>query len=141
MWHSIIAGARGIIYFNHSFGGPDQTQHALREPAYAPVRASVKSTNDLIRQLAPVLNAPFAEGFVGASQSVRTMAKKYDGKFYVFAGSTENVSSTPTFSLLGVESGIAEVIGESREVSISKGQFSDSFADGNAIHIYRIDSR
>ena len=27
VWHSIIAGARGIIYFNHSFGGPDQTQH------------------------------------------------------------------------------------------------------------------
>ena len=30
VWHSLIAGARGLIYFNHSFGGPDQTQHALR---------------------------------------------------------------------------------------------------------------
>ncbi len=28
VWHSLIAGARGIVYFNHSFGGPDQTQHA-----------------------------------------------------------------------------------------------------------------
>ena len=34
VWHSLIAGARGIIYFNHSFGGPNVTQHALREPAY-----------------------------------------------------------------------------------------------------------
>ena len=25
VWHSIIAGARGIIYFNHSFGGPNQS--------------------------------------------------------------------------------------------------------------------
>ena len=31
VWQSLIAGARGIIYFNHSFGGPDQTQHILRD--------------------------------------------------------------------------------------------------------------
>ena len=45
VWHSLIAKARGIIYFNHSFGGPCQTQHALREPCYASARATVKATN------------------------------------------------------------------------------------------------
>ena len=140
VWHSIIAGARGIIYFNHSFGGPNQTQHCLREPAYAAVRAAVKSTNQLVTQLAPVLNAPFADGFVSAGPSVRTMAKSHDNKYYVFAGSKENVASTPTFSLSGVDSGTAAVIGENRTIPISNGRFSDSFADGNAIHIYRIDN-
>ena len=45
VWHSIIAGARGIIYFNHSFGGPNQSSHCLRDPeplpAYAAHRAAV----------------------------------------------------------------------------------------------------
>ena len=141
VWHSIIAGARGIIYFNHSFGGPNQSQHCLREPAYVAVRAAVKSTNQLVTQLAPVLNAPFADGFVSASPSVRTMAKSHHNKYYVFAGSKENEASTPTFSLSGVDSGTATVIGEDRTISISNGRFSDHFADGNAIHIYRIDDQ
>jgi hypothetical protein len=141
VWHSIIAGARGIIYFNHSFGGPNQTQHCLREPAYAAVRAVVKSTNQLIRQLAPVLNAPFADSLATAGPSVRIMAKSHDNKYYVFAGSKENVASTSTFSLVDVGSGTATVIGENRTIPILNGRFSDSFADGNAIHIYRIDNQ
>jgi hypothetical protein len=141
VWHSIIAGARGIIYFNHSFGGPNQSQHCLREPAYAAVRAAVKSTNALIAQLAPVLNEPFADGFVSASPSIRTMAKFHHNKYYVFAGSKENRASTPTLSLSGFDSGTATVIGENRTIPISNGRFSDSFADGNAIHIYRIDNQ
>jgi hypothetical protein len=141
VWHSIIAGARGIIYFNHSFGGPNTTQHCLREPEYAAVRAAVRRTNQLITQLAPELNAPFADGFVSASPSVRTMAKFHESKYYVFAGSKENVASKPTFSLSGINSGEATVIGENRTISISNGRFSDSFGDGNAIHIYRIDTQ
>jgi hypothetical protein len=141
VWHSIIAGARGIIYFNHSFGGPNQSQHCLREPAYAAVRAAVKNTNQLVTQLAPVLNAPFADGFVSAGPSVRTMAKSHDNKYYVFAGSKENVASTPTFSLSGVDNGTATVIGENRAIPFINGRFSDSFADGNAIHIYEIDNQ
>jgi hypothetical protein len=141
VWHSIIAGARGVIYFNHSFGGPNPSQHCLRDPAYAAVRASVKSTNELVTQLAPVLNAPFADGFVSASPSTRTMAKFYDSRYYVFSGSKENEASTSTFSLSEVDSGTATVVGENRTIRITNGQFSDRFADGNAIHIYRIDSK
>jgi hypothetical protein len=141
VWHSIIAGARGIIYFNHSFGGSNQSQHCLREPAYAAMHAAVKRTNQLVTQLAPVLNAPFADGFVSADPSVRTMSKFHDNKYYVFAGSKENGANTPTFSLSGVDSGTARVIEENRTIPISHGRFSDSFPDGNAIHVYRIDNQ
>lgn len=141
VWHSIIAGARGIIYFNHSFGGPNPSYHCLRDPAYAAVRAAVKSTNHLVTQLAPVLNAPFADSFVSTNPSVRAMAKFHESKYYVFSGSTENVASTATFSLLGVDNGTATVIDENRTIPISNGRFSDSFGDGNAIHIYRIDGQ
>ena len=141
VWHSIIAGARGIIYFNHSFNGPNPSHHVLRDPAYAAVRAFVRSTNQLITQLAPVLNAPFADGFATADPSVRTMTKFHQDKYFVFAGSTENRASTPTMSLTGFGSGTATVIDENRTIPISNGRFSDSFEDGNAIHIYRIDSQ
>jgi hypothetical protein len=141
VWHSIIAGARGIIYFNNSFGGPNPSQHCLREPAYAAVRAAVKTTNQLITQLAPVLNAPFADDFLSAGPSVRAVAKFHESKYYVFAGSKENVASTAMFSLLGVDNGTATVIGENRTIPISNGRFSDGFEDGNAIHIYRIENQ
>ena len=140
VWQSIIAGARGIIYFNHSFGGPEPTQHVLRDPYYAAQRAAVASTDALIQQLAPVLNSPFDDAFVTVNSSVRAMAKYYDGEHYVFAGSTVNGASTglDTFTLAGITSGTAVVIGESRTITITNGQFSDDFANGNAIHIYHI---
>jgi hypothetical protein len=141
VWHSIIAGARGIIYFNHSFGGPHLSQHCLREPAYAAVRATVKSTNELITQLAPVLNAPFADGLVTTGPLIRTMVKFYHDNYYVFASNRENEAITPTFLLSGIEIGTATVIGEERTIPIIDGRFSDSFPDGNAIHIYRIDKQ
>ena len=31
VWHTLIAGARGIIYFQHAFAGACDTHHALRE--------------------------------------------------------------------------------------------------------------
>ena len=89
MWHSIIAGARGIIYFNHSFEGPNPSHHVLRDPPYAAVREVVRSTNQLITQLAPVLNAPFADGFATADPSVRVMAKFHE-KVLRAAGQANN---------------------------------------------------
>jgi hypothetical protein len=62
VWSSLIHGASGIAYFNHSFGGPCQTQHALREPCYAETRAMVTQVNDQIRRLAPALNSPDLNG-------------------------------------------------------------------------------
>ena len=66
VWQSLIAGARGIIYFNHTFGGPNQTQHALRDPAYAAIRSAVSATNRRIAALAPVLERPDSQLRVGA---------------------------------------------------------------------------
>ena len=76
-WQSLIAGARGIVYFNHSFGGPDQTQHILRDGAnpsspYAPIRSVVTATNREIATLAPVLNSPTVSA--GWSQGPGTTA-------------------------------------------------------------------
>lgn len=138
-WSSIIHGARGVIYFNHSFGGPHQSQHVLREPAYADVRAAVTSLDARIARLAPVLNAPTVGGLVTKTGSVDVMAKWYDGHYYLFAGSTSTGAATKaTFTLAGVGGGTATVLDEGRSLPITNGAFSDDFADGNAVHVYRI---
>jgi hypothetical protein len=138
VWHSLIAGARGIIYFNHSFGGPCNTQHALREPCYASARATVKATNRQIKALAPVLNAPFVTSRWRHSRATKAMVKWQGGHFYVFAGSA-GAAATGSFSIPCVGNATARVVGENRKIPVRRGSFRDSFADGNAVHIYRID--
>jgi hypothetical protein len=138
VWHCVIAGAQGITYFNHSFGGPAQSQHCLREPYYAPVRAVVTSVNAQITDLASVLNSPTAVGYVTAPASVKVLTKWSDRGRYVFAGSTNNAASTPTFTVAGGGAGAVEVVGEGRTLQMVDGKFSDNFADGNAVHIYKL---
>jgi hypothetical protein len=139
VWHSLIAGARGILYFDHQFGGPCPDRVLSPPYCYPENRATVKSVNRQIRALAPVLNAPSVTSDWRASPSIRALVKWYAGKFYVFAGSRENRESTGTFRLPCVGDATAERLGERGTVSVSGGSFSDSFANGNAIHIYRID--
>jgi hypothetical protein len=67
------------------------------------------------------------------------MAKWSGQNLYVFAGSAANASSTATFSIPCVGNATATVLGENRTVAVSNGSFADQFADGNAVHIYRID--
>ena len=142
VWHSLIAGARGIEYFQHSFGGPCQTQYALREngsACYQPIIDMVTAVNAQIKSLARVLNSPRLSSGFTANSSVRASAK-WDGQhLYVLAGSMENASSTGNFSLSCVGNATATVLGESRSLPVANGTWSDAFVNGNAIHIYRID--
>jgi hypothetical protein len=138
VWHSIIGGARGIIYFNHSFGGPCQTQHALRDSCYANVRATVKDVDTQVKNLAPVLNSPFVTSGWSHGSETKAMVKWDGDHFYVFAGAAQG-AATGQFSMPCVGDATATVVGESRDIAVNDGSFSDSFAGGNAIHIYRID--
>ena len=138
VWQSVIAGARGVIYFNHTFGGPNQTQHALRDPAYAAIRTAVAATNRQIAGLAPVLNAPTVSSGWSQGTGTTAMVKWANGHFYVFAGSAGS-AVTGSFSLPCVGDASAAVLDEGRTIPVRGGSFADSFADGNAVHIYRID--
>ncbi len=138
VWHSIIAGARGIVYFNHSFGGPYPSQHVLRDRNYAEIRAAVRETNARITQLASVLNTPFVLDYVKCDAGIRSMAKYYDNRYYVFSGNMDNETREATFTVAGAVNGVAKVIGEGRSIQIVEGSFTDKFEDGNAIHIYQI---
>jgi PA14 domain len=138
VWHSIIAGARGIIYFDHNFG-PGSPGSTILGDGYQDTRAMAISVNRQIEHLAPVLNAPTVTSGWTSNPPIRAMVKWQGGHFYVFAGSRNNVSSTGTVSIPCVGDATAVRLGEAGHVPVSGGAFSDSFADGNAVHIYRID--
>jgi hypothetical protein len=107
---------------------------------YSAIITEVTTINQRIKDLAPVLNGQFADGYVTPSAGVRAMAKKDGttaGVYYIVAGVTQAGSNqAATFS---IASGTAvEVLYESRTLTVRGGQFTDTFTDINTIHIYKI---
>lgn len=143
VWHSLIAGARGVIYFNHSFGGPDecQTQHVLRNDTgcYGAIRAMVTSINSQIKDLAPALNADTVTSGWTVGPAARAMVKWYDGHFYVFTAARTATGGTATFSLPCAGDATAVRLYEGGTIPVVRGQFSETFVDGDAVHLFRID--
>ncbi|VXB29715.1 conserved exported hypothetical protein [Arthrobacter sp. 9V] len=137
VWSSLIHGARGIVYFNHSFGGDCVTQHVLRDCPGETLPA-VTAVNTQIKNLAPVLNAPFLDGATTVTGPVDLATKLHDGRVYVFAGANKSTGGTATFTVKCGGS-TAVVIDENRTIPIVEGTFTDAFADGNAVHLYSIE--
>jgi hypothetical protein len=158
VWNTLIHGARFVCYFHaHDFGtaGTDSG-----------MEAQMLATGNLIQSLAGVLNSPFALGYGEATSpsggwkwgddaknalalsGVDTMVKYYnvaggDELFYLFAHprySAATTSQSVTFTIADTDATVATVINESRTVSISGGTFTDTFATGNTVHIYRIEN-
>ncbi|MGP4099811.1 hypothetical protein [Nonomuraea sp. KM90] len=136
---SLIHEARGILYFNHNFGGPCQSQHVLRERCGDRIRPTVVELNKRIAQLAPVLNTQSYQYEFG--KGLDTMLKRHGDALYVFAMPDRDAEpGTRRLTLpAGVEASQAEVLFEGRTVPIDgSGRFSDSFAAEHSYHIYKI---
>jgi hypothetical protein len=140
VWHTLIKGARGIIYFQHDFSAPCDSHHALRETGsacYGAVINMVTSVNAQIKNLARVLNSPFVNGGRTVTGPVEHMLKWNGANLYMFAAGRN--SGSMTFSMPCIGNATATVVNESRTIPVANGAFTDTFADGNAVHIYRID--
>lgn len=138
VWSSIIHGARGIVYFNHSFGGC-YSQHVLRDPCGDEVRPWIAETNRQIHSLAPVLNAPFVDNAVVADGHADVSVKAYGGDLYIIAGSTTEQKQRVSFTLSCGEGRTVSVLGENRTLAVAGARFEDTFDDSNSVHIYRVD--
>ncbi|MFB9733367.1 hypothetical protein [Ornithinimicrobium kibberense] len=139
VWSGIVHGARGVIYFNHNFGGDCITQHVLRDACGDAVRADVAAVNRQIHQLAPILNAPFVDGLLTTSDGVDAVVKVHDDSFTIIAGSTADGHQLATFDLACTTATAGQVVGEERSVPVAEGRFVDEFRDANAVHIYQLD--
>jgi len=136
VWSGLIHGARGVIYFNHSFGGPCLSQHVLRDSCGQSVRGTVASLNQQITHLAPVLNAPFLDGYVSVDGAVDVAAKIVGDSVYLLTGARQNGPGTADFRLTCGDATDVTVVDEDRTIPVRNGVFSDTFIDGNAVHIY-----
>ena len=159
-WQAIIAGARGIIWFQHNFSGncvdfntfydgsnPSSPLYGCRQSpgvTLHDVVGAVSGFNHQVASLNTVLLAPFAENYVSAGKAdVSVMAKYSQGTFYVFAASG-TMASPPrnhqvvTVTVAGGYTGPVAVIGENRTLHAVHGVFTDSFANQDSVHIYKI---
>jgi hypothetical protein len=136
--NSIIHEARGVIYFNHNFGGDCLSQHVLRDCGVNTVRPKAIETNARITALAPVLNTQSYQWTF--NPNLDTMLKAQGSSFYIFAmpgqtGGTGNQTLTLPKGLGGTQ---AEVMFENRTLPVTNGTISDSFAQEYSYHIYKI---
>jgi hypothetical protein len=149
-WNAIIGGARGIEYFDTDFCGstcgyPGGSETlASTNSGYSAMQAAVKSFDTEVATLAPIINDPFANGYVQSSvtnsNKMNVMAK-YDQsstKFYVFAAPRFNSTQTATYTVSGGYTGQVTVYGENRAVQATNGVFSDTVAGQTGVHIYVI---
>jgi uncharacterized protein DUF4082 len=136
--NSLIHEARGVLYFNHNFGGSCISQHVLRDSCGAAVRPAVGELNARITGLAPVLNTQSYQWTFNAK--LDTMLKASDGSFYVFAmpGRSGGTGQQKLTLPAGLSAAKAEVLYENRSVPISGGAFTDTFDKEFSYHIYKI---
>jgi uncharacterized protein DUF4082 len=136
--NSLIHEARGVLYFNHNFGGNCISQHVLRDSCGAAVRPAVTELDARITGLAPVLNTQSYQW--AFNPKLDTMLKSYDGSFYVFAmpGRTGGTGQQKLALPPGVSGAKAEVLFENRSVPISGGSLTDNFDQEFSYHIYKI---
>jgi hypothetical protein len=158
-WHALIAGARGIIWFQHNFGGPcidfrtiidgsnrgSSKYNCQQTPGVTEHDMVVALTkfNSEANLLTTVLLSPFADGYVSSTADVSYMAKYTDGSFYIFAASGKPGIPPPSnqrvsFSIAGAHDCQVNVINEDRNISVVNGKFSDIFSDADSVHIYRV---
>ncbi|GAA0450271.1 hypothetical protein Ade02nite_59400 [Paractinoplanes deccanensis] len=135
--NSLIHEARGVIYFNHSFGGSCESQHVLRDCGKDTTRPKVTETNTRIRELAPVLNTQSYQWVF--NPDLDTMLKEHDNQMYVFAmpGRTGGTGAQG-LTLPATSATTAEVLFENRSVPIINGVITDRFAEEYSYHVYRI---
>lgn len=164
-WSVIIHGGRGLLYFGSTsdvdvsyrftFGFAQDIISGQSISIYD----QAKATNALVTQLAPVINSQTALGYFTVSpppvklagatpdSGIDAMAKYYTGGYtpspgwYIFATTRDSETATSisaTFTTADQYSGPVTVVNESRTVTATNGVFTDTFATGAAVHIYRI---
>ncbi|MBI3829286.1 MAG: hypothetical protein HY291_07205 [Planctomycetes bacterium] len=140
VWMSLIAGARGLIYFVHEWK-PKFNEHALlNDPE---MLAGVTAINKQILALAPALNSPTVKDGAAVKSSseetpIEIMVKKHGGATYVFAVGMRNAEAKGAFTVAGLKGKAkAEVIGEDRTLDVNDGAFEDAFKPYD-VHLYKI---
>lgn len=148
IWSSLIAGANGIQYFCHIITPTFEETGCLDSSAAPGIKAQMTSDDSLIESLGSVINSPsLADAAASASApfKVDTMTKRVGGYEYLFADADAASAGTAAFTVPGGANGPVTVVGENRTLTMTGGQFTDTFGgcsasscQSSAVHIYKI---
>lgn len=154
VWASLIAGAKGIEYFDHRFAGPAVTQDFAAMLNDSAMTSAIGLLNAQIQSLAPALWAPEAGYITGYTTSgnlataqgglpegdpipLHYTTRVVGGTTYFFIQAIRSGSTGATISIPGFEGATLTVIGESRTRPVnSSGVFSDNFIGDYTYHLY-----
>jgi len=141
VWMSLIHGSQGIIYFMHVLSPTFREDGIFNYPASV---AAVKSIDAQITSLAPALNSATITNDASVSSSasgvpIDMMEKNYGGSTYIFSVARANGSTVGSFTVPGGANASVTVLGESRQIAMSNGQFQDNFA-AYGVHLYQLSS-
>lgn len=139
VWSSIIHGARGVVYFNHSFGGSCASHNVLRDCGDEP-RATVTALNERISELAPVLNAPTVESGVSVTGNVDALVKLKDKKLYILLTATSSGSQEFEVHVPCIDKGAAAKNFAKEPVQISGGKFAQVLTSHDKLAVFSIDA-
>ncbi len=141
VWLGLIHGANGILYFIDSWNPSFREDAIFENPAMV---SAVTALDQQIAMLAPVLNSATIPNLVTVSSSkasapIDTLVKANGSKLYVMSAISRMGTSMGSFTIAGMTgSAVATVVGENRTVKVTKGAFTDAFAQ-NDVHVYVID--
>lgn len=135
---SVIHGARGVVYFDHNFGGACRSEHGLRDCDPA-MRDAVRRVDQQLKDLAPALNAPARA--VNLGPGLDSTIRAADGAVYVIAMIDPSTDpGTRTFTLpASLRGWTISAPYEDRAIArTATDTFTDRFDDEAAYHVYRI---
>lgn len=154
VWSELIHGARGITYFNHSFGGPGVSDDNMADSYYQTIQpgqtvsmyTQMQKTDALVEQMAPALNSPTALNYVSVNtpgyvngvvnslfSGIEVLAKDDNGQFYIFADTRDSMTQTnisATFTLADKNATSVTVVGENRTIAVAAGRYIRNRGDG-----------
>jgi hypothetical protein len=150
-WAHLIAGAVGIVFFDHRFASALVTQDFAAMLHDPPMKSAVQAMITDLQSLAvPLKDAD--RGLVTSCTSSNTTAGPKGGTFgvpmhyttrrggtktYLFAQSIRPGATTATFTVPSAAGKTITVRGESRTLTADgSGVFSDSFAADYTVHLY-----
>lgn len=139
VWSSIIHGARGIVYFNHSFGGSCASHNVLRDCGDEP-KATVTAVNRRISELAPVLNAQTVESGASVTGNVDALVKLKGKKIYVLLTATASGDQEFEVSIPCIAEGTAVKSHSGEQVPISGGKFTHVLTSQDQPAVFSVDA-
>jgi len=152
IWATLIAGARGILLFDHRFANDFVTQDFAAMLHDPPMRAMITALSARVQTLGPALLATEAK-LVTASTSSNTTAGPIGGTYgvplhyttrigsggkrYLFAMGIRPGATNATFTIPSWAGLTVTVLDENRTVTVSPaGVLTDTFAADYTTHLY-----